>query len=219
MDHLKKLGGVAMSITALLWGLSPQSWAQPVQFENGHYYEVIPDLGDWDAAATGAAAMTHLGITGHLVTVTSQEENDFIAEQLQAEGIDRIWIGGSDAEEEGTWKWVVGPEAGSVFWIGDGSGSSTPGAYSNWGGNEPNEAAGGEDHVELLAGGTWNDQNTGDLRAYVVEFSIVPEPTTTVLWAMVTGLAAMSSRTRKDQCSPSALIGDVSITHASGLNL
>ncbi len=178
---------VATAVSVFLLGLAPRAWAEPVQFGD-NAYDLINDTVDWNAAAAGAASMTHLGVTGHLVTITSQAENDFVAGLLQDQGVDRIWLGGSDAAQEGTWQWVVGPEAGTVFWVGDGSGSAPPGVFTNWGGGEPNEAAGGEDNVEFLAGGTWNDQNTGDLRAYIVEYESIPEPTTAAMM-LVLGLA------------------------------
>lgn len=51
------------------------------------------------------------------------------------------WIGASDADSEGIWKWVTGPENGTQFWTGDTNagtnstsnyGSSYNGQYSNW---------------------------------------------------------------------------------------
>ena len=93
------------------------------------------------------------------------------------------WIGGSDQEEEGTWKWVTGPEAGTVFWNGLSSGSSPN--YANWNSGEPNNA-GNEDYAHITDpsigfAASWNDlpnnaQSSGPYQAkgYVVEYGGSP---------------------------------------------
>src|SRR6478609_8454874 len=47
---------------------------------SGHYYQVVvPDGGiDWNDARSAAASLTFLGATGHLATISSTEENQFI---------------------------------------------------------------------------------------------------------------------------------------------
>ncbi|MEM9847681.1 MAG: cadherin-like domain-containing protein, partial [Bacteroidota bacterium] len=95
----------------------------------GNFYEFIPSVNiSWEEARAAAEARSLNGISGYLATVTSQAENDFIQTRLQGTG----WMGASDAEEEGVWKWVTGPEQGTTFWIGDGSGSTVNGSYANW---------------------------------------------------------------------------------------
>jgi hypothetical protein len=95
----------------------------------------------------------------------------------------------SDLENEGTWRWVAGPEAGQVFWQ-DGATLT----YANWANSEPNDVGLGEDYGEMYAGsGEWNDIQgplVRDQRAYVVEY-FVPEPATTLLFGI--GLAGLAS--------------------------
>jgi predicted outer membrane repeat protein len=81
------------------------------------------------------------------------------------------WLGGSDAAAEGTWRWVNGPEIGTVFWVGTAAGSAPPGAFAWWDnpstpggttGIDPNDFGGNEDFLELrYTGGRWNDSATG----------------------------------------------------------
>jgi hypothetical protein len=50
---------------------------------------------------------------GHLVTIGSREENDFVL-SLALRGITRlglmdgVWLGATDAHKEGAWEWVDG---------------------------------------------------------------------------------------------------------------
>jgi Ca2+-binding RTX toxin-like protein len=153
----------------------PYTVSQTGQFfwaGNGHYYEYISASGiDWQDAATAASGRTLFGLQGYLATVTSAEENAFISPLLGGEG----WIGASDAGTEGTWAWVTGPEAGTVFWQGLSNGSVQNGEYNNWGGGEPNNA-GDEDYAHFLNNSRWNDYNfaNNSIRGYVVEYGGLP---------------------------------------------
>ncbi len=136
---------------------------------NSHIYEVVNNgsVITGGAARTAALARSINGVSGYLANITSQEENDFISGRLASDG----WFGASDAEVEGTWKWLDGPEAGTTFWIGNFSGSAQDGAYQNWHSGEPNQA-GNEDCSEFYANGSgWNDLScSGSVNSYVVEY-------------------------------------------------
>ena len=43
---------------------------------------------------------------GHLTSVTSDAINNFVLEGMERKGVDNAWIGGSDMEEKGIWKWA-----------------------------------------------------------------------------------------------------------------
>jgi hypothetical protein len=141
---------------------------------NGHLYEYIAVGGGitWANAQTAAAALERYGSTGYLATITSAQENAFVAARLEGAG----WMGASDSAVEDTWRWVTGPETGTAFWQGDQSGAVVEGSYANWDSGEPNDSAGIEDCAQFLAGGgqngKWNDLRcTGTtLSGYVVEF-------------------------------------------------
>ncbi len=55
---------------------------------NGHWYEAISkgNAITWVDAKSEAESLTHLGIPGHLATLTSHEENIFVWDKLS--GID-----------------------------------------------------------------------------------------------------------------------------------
>ncbi len=101
---------------------------------NGHSYYCSKDKMTWQDAK---AFCNDKG--GYLAVVSSSEENHFLANLLQA---DAAFIGLSDHEQEGHWKWV----------------NQEPVNYSNWYYNQPNNYHGKQHYVELLKNGYWNDQ-------------------------------------------------------------
>jgi len=156
---------------------APGAHALPLLGPTGNYYELVATPADWPDVLAAAASRTYQGATGHLVTITSDAENDFVQSLNQGQ---YTWIAASDEETEGTWKWVAGPEAGEVFWQ-DGATLT----YAAWAGGEPNDFDFGEDVAWMYPWGEWNDiHGPGyDTLAYVVEYeaSEIPEPGTLAL--------------------------------------
>jgi hypothetical protein len=171
----------------------------------GHYYEFVrfgvSDNKSWYSARDAAAGRWFYGMQGYLVTITSAGEQAFVEGKPAGQG----WMGASDEPQEGTWRWVTGPEGlesgglgrqfcaqtgGAVEYGASTVGGGTPfgGQYSNWANGEPNNAN-YEDHGHFLEGGKWNDYkfDNASIIGYVVEYGgmsgdtpIVPTATVTV---------------------------------------
>lgn len=100
---------------------------------DGHSYKFYDDSMSWEDAK---AFCEEQG--GHLVTITSEEEQNAVYQYVAQFGIDAdIWIGISDVESEGDWShWVTGEEV----------------TYTNWGENEPDNIDGGQDYGVICTG-------------------------------------------------------------------
>jgi len=180
----------------------------------GHYYEYVPDIGvTWTQARTNAAGRSYFGLEGYLATITSADEAQLSGEQAAGAG----WIGGSDSQTEGTWKWMTGPEAGETFWIGGINGSTPTGAFEFWNNGEPNNS-GDEDYAHITAigigvNGSWNDlSNTGALsgpyqpKGYIVEYGGMPnDPIVDISASTKISIATIIGTTPAEICGPGSL--------------
>ena len=130
---------------------------------NGHWYANVITAGiSWDQAKIAAAAKTLPNSTGrgYLANITSAAENTFINDNFS----NTPFFGASDAETEGDWFWMDGPEAGTKFFS---SGAPVGNSFVKWGDGEPNNSN-NEDYGQLWGGDTWND--IAAQSAYLVEF-------------------------------------------------
>ncbi|MBN1797592.1 MAG: hypothetical protein JW822_03385 [Spirochaetales bacterium] len=79
---------------------------------DGHTYYISKNKITWLEAA---AVCEQNG--GHLVTITSKEENQAIIEAIKAKNIKpSIWIGLTDYKHEGIWKWITGEKLKFSCW-------------------------------------------------------------------------------------------------------
>ena len=120
---------------------------------NGHSYYRSTGSMTWTDARQAC-----INMGGHLVTSTSLAENNFLF-GLWPNG----WIGLTDEQTEGVWKWVTGETY----------------SWSYWNSGEPNNA-GNEDYIQFVGGGRWNDLPNTSL-PYVLEFEYV---VTYTAWAL-----------------------------------
>jgi len=116
---------------------------------NGHSYYRSTGSMTWTDARQAC-----INMGGHLVTVTTAAENNFIF-NLWPSG----WIGLTDEVSEGTWRWVTGE----------------PYTWGNWNWGEPNNA-GNEDYIQFVGNGQWNDLPNTSL-PYVLEFEYIVDYT------------------------------------------
>ena len=105
---------------------------------NGHIYSLYNKNLSWSSAEAWCEA-----IGGHLVTITTQEEQNVVATLLTDAKLRQYYIGGSDSATEGTWKWVT-----EESWN-----------YSKWNSGEPNDTNSGEDYATIYKdySTSWND--------------------------------------------------------------
>ncbi len=148
-------------------------FAAPIyNFSNGHYYEAVFQANPvtWPTAKALAEASTYLGLSGHLATITSADENAWLVANLGSGMEAYAFLGGfqppGSLEPAGGWQWVTG-EA----WL-----------YTNWLGGEPNNTPPyGEDVLHFYGAGDpgkWNDIHgiRSVQRAYIVEYESNPVP-------------------------------------------
>lgn len=178
----------------------------------GHFYEYVSALGiTWQNAKTAAEARTYYGLKGYLATINSAEEAKLSGEQAAGAG----WIGGSDAAAEGVWKWVTGPENGTVFWNGGITGTTPNFAF--WNTSEPNNL-GDEDYAHVTAPGvgkpgSWNDlSNTGSTsgdyqpKGYIVEYGGSPgDPVLNLSASATISVATITATTNDTRCGAGTL--------------
>ncbi len=124
--------------------------------ENGHYYQLVSNLGiSWVDAKRTAEAFVFEDITGHLVTITSESENDFVAGLVPDDS--HAWIGLTDVNSEGEYFWVTGESV----------------VYFNWSPSQPDNYN-DEDFGQFIGfNDRWNDNTNNNVHniGYVVEFS------------------------------------------------
>jgi len=171
-----------MAAALMVTELAPACSADPIQWlghpgANGHYYErvdVSPGI-DWLTAKDLAETRIFLGVAGYLATITSEGENDFIADNLFDVGPTReLWLGGyqpdGSPEPDGNWQWITGEP-----WI-----------YTNWAPQEPTNSnsppLGHEDVLTIawnLPGNEYHTRwvdapHTDHYPSFVVEYVPVP---------------------------------------------
>ena len=110
---------------------------------NGHYYKLFDDSITWSKAKEYCES-----IGGHLVTVNTQAEQDFLINLSESSKKKNLWIG-AKSDNSGNYSWVTG----EVF------------SFTNWATGEPNNVHNSQftammyTHNASVHAGLWNDEN------------------------------------------------------------
>ncbi|XP_034275240.1 hepatic lectin-like [Pantherophis guttatus] len=90
-----------------------------------------------------------------LIVITNQYEQNFVQAETRGQ---RYWIGLSDHNDEGQWRWVDSTDYRTSF--------------KNWSEGEPNDHSSNEDCAEISQGGKWNDISCNTKIFYVCKKSL-----------------------------------------------
>ncbi|XP_070597166.1 hepatic lectin-like [Erythrolamprus reginae] len=112
---------------------------------NGACYFFSVDQVIWHTAKSKCEEMK-----SELIVITNQEEQNFVQDQVRG---DRFWIGLSDHNDEGQWRWIDSTDFRT--------------SYKNWLEGEPNDNSNNEDCGELYTAGKWNDVACNAKKFYV----------------------------------------------------
>ena len=123
---------------------------------NGHYYKVFNEGIDWKQSKKRCEEMG-----GHLVTITSKEEQAVILKLIFLNGEKFHYWAGGIRDAKNNFKWITGEKF----------------IYSNWHNGEPNNAGDIEDAIVIVkqTGGTWNDLSSKAAGIYP-DGSIIYQP-------------------------------------------
>ena len=163
-----------------------------IELDNDHAYKIIRGRLTWEEARSEAEKLEYNGIYGHLATLTTEAENNFVWEEL-GNNLKHYWLGGfqtnSTEEPSGGWSWVTGETWDFTYWFSPA---------------EPNNSGGKQHYLSFWSGpeGKWMDvrNDWGGAKGYIVEFSpqVVPLPTSICLLASgIIGLLAIRRNYRK----------------------
>ena len=140
---------LATAVCCVLVGVSARG-----EIVMGHRYEIVPWTQGWTAAKADAESKG-----GHLATFTSETEWNAVYGRFGNEMLG-CWLGGTDAGEEGVWRWITGEN-----W-----------EYSRWEKGQPDNY---NEKQHCLAldpshNGNWDDTDDGQGRItkYLLEYGI-----------------------------------------------
>lgn len=118
---------------------------------DGHYYKFFDETSNWDQAKKRCEKLG-----GHLVTITSKEEQALVQSMLFSKAMRSYYWAGGHRDKNGNWKWITGE----------------PFIYTNWSYGEPNNKDNVENAMMLWRNvGSWNDiaDNGSDNPSFGVE--------------------------------------------------
>ncbi|MBF0337229.1 MAG: VCBS repeat-containing protein [Nitrospirae bacterium] len=158
---------------------------------NNHTYQRIDTQMTW---ADAKANCEKLG--GYLATITSTDENKFLIDNLfSVTPNDKFcWLGATDAESEGTWKWVTNEKL----------------EFTNWDSYQPDNYQGNENCLEYWPPKTqwnsgtewkWNDSDCSNSKVSLCEWeSPLPSQYTLTVTKSGNGSGSVTSADGKINC-------------------
>jgi hypothetical protein len=169
---------VALGIASLSTGAMAQYTGGTVyqNTSNGHYYQLFTDCISWTSARSYSESISYAGYQGHLATITSQSETDFIVSTFGGPNLSDKSLGGyqlpGSLTKDSGWNWVTGEVWDYTFWNGD-----TNEPNDNWAGGEA-----GNENALFFAwnndNGSWNDGSASfSPNGFLVEYSAPLNPT------------------------------------------
>ncbi|KAK0133964.1 CD209 antigen [Merluccius polli] len=126
----------------IVYEVRPDGW---LHYNNNSLYFISTTEKNWTASRDYC-----LERDADLIVINSREEQEFVSRQA---GDQWFWIGLSDGDTEGTWKWVDGTIMTSSF----------------WGRGEPNDYGGAEDCVSTREEFGWDDDPCAALLRWTCE--------------------------------------------------
>ncbi|MBL9136273.1 MAG: PQQ-binding-like beta-propeller repeat protein [Verrucomicrobiales bacterium] len=181
--YLQGLGAITIAPIVGTEVLPREEAPAVVWSANGNAYQRIdaPSL-HWDQANHVAEGMTYNGRKGHLVAITTVDEDRFLTEHPSLGNgtsnlLDRYWIGAFGVQEsampKATWKWVTGEPFG----------------YANWQASITNGASTGTQHafvstISSDSGQLWGSDKGQPFplaRGYIIEYESVSNAPPSVL--------------------------------------
>ena len=157
------------------------AFASTYTFGNSEYTLVQSSGINWDDAKLAAEAAG-----GHLATITSAAENNFLKNNV-FQGLDKAyWLGAYQTGDEdrqnptSNWHWVTGED-----WT-----------FTDWYNSEPNNAGTNEIHLsaDQRFNFQWNDEGSAVSRmiqGYVIETPTAPTPIPGAIWLLGASLLAL----------------------------
>jgi hypothetical protein len=151
--------GTTATLTVI--GLPTSSGGVVCNPDSGHCYEQITVVKDKTAFANlvaEALGRTYQGLKGHLATINTTAENEFIRHSFTVTGCtlgafqDRT--SPDYREPRGGWRWVT----------------DEPFIVAPWNAGGPNDVSGDADFIHLLSNDNWEDCFDGDWTSYLVEY-------------------------------------------------
>ena len=118
---------------------------------NGHHYLLVAKKMSWHDAKKHCEALG-----GHLVTITSKEENEFVNEAILSTIPEKqfAYIGATDEHENGNWYWVTDERWG----------------YTNWGDSQPDNHVDDQNYCAYSSSRGWVDMELKHLRIFICEW-------------------------------------------------